>query len=118
MKVQYTDESIQRSMQELKWGNWTFDPGTLVLTHDETRYEVALDECTTSAKTLDWIMQVAGKTWVSEHDLGHLVRAINSLLRPQATLCSMGVDGGPIQPEKVIERQRQIHDAMRATAAE
>lgn len=87
-----------------RWGRWTLDKDALALslaegTQDE--YEVDLERCTKSAEVLDWIMQVAGKTGVSEEDLGYLVRAINDLLRPQATMCGAGKDK-TIDPRAVL----------------
>lgn len=42
-----------------------------------------------SAETLDWICQVAGKRWADDI-LARLVRALDDVLRPQARLCSFG----------------------------
>lgn len=56
------------------------------------RYEVDLDCCTTSAQVLDRVCQIAGKTWADDATLAGLVRALNDVLQPQATLCSLGTD--------------------------
>jgi hypothetical protein len=37
-------------------------------------------------------VQVAKKRWADERCVAGLVRAIDDLLRPQATLCSFGID--------------------------
>ena len=44
----------------------------------------------TSAQMLDWIMQVAGKQWVTNEILGDLVHALNDIFKPQSNLCSHG----------------------------
>ena len=58
-----------------KWGNWRFDAERLVLVYQKGRhnYEVDLERMTNSSHTLDWIFQVAGKTWASAEVLGQLV---------------------------------------------
>lgn len=75
------------------WGPWKLDPSARVLYVDDPcpyRYEVHLDRCTTSAEVLDWICQVAGKTWANDATLAGLVRALDDVLAPQANLCSGG----------------------------
>jgi len=69
------------------------DEGLLVLVadHPEYAYEVALEECASSAEMLDWIMQVANKTWADDEVVAGLVRALNEVLRPQGTLCANGL---------------------------
>lgn len=74
------------------WGNWRYDARTMVVRHRLWNYEVDLESCTTSARTLDYIFQVASKTWATAKDLGDLVQAIDDLLDPQAHLCSFGMD--------------------------
>jgi hypothetical protein len=69
-------------------GAWRLNPRYRVLTHPD--YEVDLDDCLTSAEVLDWIMQVAGKTWADDATLAGLVRALGDVLQPQARLCSWG----------------------------
>jgi hypothetical protein len=53
-------------------------------------YYVDLEDCTSSARVLDVIAQVAGKTWADDATLAGLVRALDDLLRPQAHLCPSG----------------------------
>ena len=68
-------------------------------------YEVDLERCTTSAEMLDWICQVAEKTWATPDTVGNLAMALNELLRPQATVCALGVEGDPIEDvRKAIEK--------------
>lgn len=75
------------------WGPWRLDPEVRVLYPTgpgHYRYEVDLDRCRTSAEVLDWICQIAGKTWADDATIAGLVRALNDLLTPQAHLCSSG----------------------------
>jgi hypothetical protein len=74
------------------WGNWRFDAKTLILKNVQYNYQIDLEECDTSANMLDWIFQLCGKTWMTPDDLGHLVQALDDVLRPQANLCSFGTD--------------------------
>lgn len=80
-----------------KWGNWTFIESNLTLEykggkeHPEDQYDVDLEECRTSAEMLDYIMQIASKTWANNDMIADLIRALNACLRPQANLCSFGV---------------------------
>lgn len=72
------------------WGPWSLDTETNVL-DGPSGYYVDLDRCQTSAQVLDWIMQIAGKTWGAEPEtLAGLVHALNDILRPQANLCGSG----------------------------
>lgn len=85
-----------------EWGPWRLYPPTLVLVlvatgqrrdgsrFDYERYEVDLERCLTSAEVLDWICQVAGKTYADDVLLAGLVRALDDVLAPQAHLCSCG----------------------------
>jgi hypothetical protein len=53
-------------------------------------YEIDLADCTTSAKVLDWIIQIEGKAWADPMCLAGLIRAFNDILDPQTNLCSGG----------------------------
>src|SRR4051794_26104992 len=70
------------------WGNWIYDAETLVLRHKTRHYEMDLEQCATSGQTLDRIFQICGKSWATAEDLGHLIQALDDLLKPQANLCS------------------------------
>lgn len=74
------------------WGGWEYNAKVRVLTYLPEDYEIDLEECTDSAETMDRIFQIAGKGWGTPQVLGDLVQAIQDLLRPQANLCSFGVD--------------------------
>src|ERR1700719_553472 len=75
----------------MRFGRWTFNRSRLTLTH-EHRYEIDLEEMTCSAKMLDCIFQISAKGWASIDDLGQLLKALDEIFNPQATLCSFGVD--------------------------
>ena len=85
---------------------WQYDPARLTLDfldqHGRLRYDVDLEDMTTSAACLDWICQVAAKAWCSDEALGQLVRLINQRLRPQQVLCSFGVERGPINAAAIL----------------
>lgn len=85
-----------RSSDHPAWGPWRLATDTLCLVaidprHGGERYEIDLERSITSAETLDWICQVAGKGWADDETLAGLVRAVNDVLRPQASLCSNGM---------------------------
>ncbi len=91
-------------MQKPKWHPWTFNRSNLTLEHPNS-YWVDLERCNTSAEMLDWIFQVNTKGWATPEVIAGLVHALRDLLHPQANLCSMGVERGPINPERVIKKQ-------------
>jgi hypothetical protein len=84
--------------KRFNWGNWKLNHETPVLEYANFSlngagfYEIDLDRMTSSAEMLDAIFQVAGKRWISNEDIGDLVRALDDLLDPQAHLCSNGKD--------------------------
>jgi hypothetical protein len=75
-----------------RWGEWEYNNRTFVITHLGAKYDVDLERCATSAQMLDYIFQVAGKAWMTPKDLGDLVQALDDLLSPQGTLCSLTED--------------------------
>jgi hypothetical protein len=74
---------------------------------------VPLDRCRTSAEVADWIFQISSKTWATDAVLAGLVRALRTLLDPQATLCSFGEERGPIDVEVTLD-----HVAAQRTASQ
>jgi hypothetical protein len=74
------------------WGNWQYNAKTMVLTHRPENYGIDLEECTSSAELSDKIFQLCNKVWMNPTEIGHMIQALNDLLRPQATLCSFGQD--------------------------
>lgn len=69
-------------------------------------YDVDLDKCSTSAGVLDWIMQVEGKAWSTDHILAEFVREIRRVLSPQSTLCTNGQEQGPIDIKKLLKGEK------------
>jgi len=63
---------------------------TLVLGRNE-RYELDLERCRTSAEMLDWIAQLAHKSWATPAILSGAVHALDDVLEPQRNLCGFGV---------------------------
>jgi len=93
------------------WGTWRVDPTNYTLVAGTWRtYYVDLERCLTSAEVLDWIMQVDGKRFATRDVLAGLVRALDWLLEPQATLCSFGGD-------KSLSREQLRERVDRAVAA-
>jgi hypothetical protein len=79
------------------WGEWHLDTSNLTLVFRHwTLYYIDLEDCTTSAATLDVIFQIASKTWATPDVIGGLIQALDDILHPQATLCSFGGERGPI----------------------
>ena len=78
-----------------QWLPWRLDQENTVLWCDRygngrSIYEIDLQQCQTSSQVLDWICQVANKSWaLDEHAvISGLVIALNDILEPQANLCS------------------------------
>lgn len=76
----------------LSWGDWRFDPIGHTLACDG--YEIDLEEIKSSAAILDWLFQVAGKSWATPQVLADLVEALDEVLDPQANFCSDGEEQG------------------------
>jgi hypothetical protein len=87
-------EPEARGERRAEWGPWHIDRDVLVLWTGAGghRYEVDLEDCTTSAKVLDWICQVTGKQWGDARQavVSGLVTALDDVLNPQAHHCSSG----------------------------
>lgn len=98
---------------ESQFGRWTFNTKTAAL---ETViapatgaiYQIRLEEMRNSAQTLDWIYQVAEKTWASASDIGDLVRAISYIFGRD--VCSGGVDK-VINTEEILSKRFGINIA-------
>jgi hypothetical protein len=94
------------------WGGWRFIEDARVLElHDSAGrlvHEVNLDRCRTSAEVCDWVFQIVGKSWVTDAIIAGLVRALDELLQPQATLCSFGKERGPINVPATLQGVAQF----------
>lgn len=84
--------------------HWRWDPKRFSLDYRSNgiEYSVPVTDLRTSADTLDWIMQLCEKTWLSHEDLGVFVYAVNELVRPQMNLCCGGQEHGPIDVARQI----------------
>jgi len=83
-------KKLKSGLCRQKFGNWEFRPSSLVLKHVPNGYEIDLEQMTTSAQTLDWIMQVGMKTWCSGEDTKQMIVALQCLIKPQMSLCPGG----------------------------
>ncbi len=78
-----------------RWGGWVLHRDTRMLHHTALGCIVELDCCCTSEAVLDTILQWTDQWWVPPKVILDLVRALNDILRPQETLCSWCMYGGP-----------------------
>ena len=97
--------------------SWTFDPETRMLTSTREaagyEYEIDLDRCATAAAMLDWIFQIQAKTWRGQPEVTlDLVHAFAELLHPQATLCSMGQERGPINVARTLREMAELNQRI------
>jgi hypothetical protein len=88
--------SVKAVKARAAWGPWVYESEANRLVHAETQYDIWMGRCGTSAEVLDWIMQITNKAWADERTVAGLCRALNDLLCPQATLCSNGLERGPV----------------------
>jgi hypothetical protein len=104
-----TEVLKRRPVRRSEFGGWRLDRRAhcLVLQAPDAWYEIPLAECRTSAQVLDWILQIAGKTWATPTIVAGLVRALDYYLDPQATLCSFGRERGPIDAVAAVRRRRK-----------
>ena len=80
----------EHAARAASWAPWQLDAKDRSLCEPDGYY-VDLEDCTTSAHLLDWIFQVARKSWADDRAIAGLVRALDDVLHPQAHLCSSGV---------------------------
>ena len=87
---------------------WTFKPESLVLRlTGPIEYEVYLGDCKTAAHALDWIAQIAQKTWATDMIMADLVRAMDDMLDLQGNLCGQG-QPGTIKNVKAAVKGRSV----------
>ncbi len=89
-----------------QWGDWQLDTERLTLDYKPDgvwRYEIDLERVRDSASLLDWIFQIAGKSWATPKVTRDLLRALDDIFEPQANLCSVGM-GKKISPSFVAKR--------------
>lgn len=100
-----SDSQRYQDQDKFSRGNWTFNRKIMTIEF-KNGYEIDVDDMTSSAKVLDWIIQIAEKIWATPTDVGDLVLLIDDLLHPQTTLCSMGQECGPIDPKTILKSPR------------
>jgi hypothetical protein len=74
-----------------QWGRWVLNHETDCLVYTNPKYpalayDIPLVELKTQGQAFGWIRQLEEKTWCSEEDLGHLVRAIFAIMTHQRVL--------------------------------
>lgn len=93
-----------------------YHPDTKVLwigpNEEYDNYELDIEKMTSSAAMLDGIMQVAGKhpKWITDADLGAMVRVLYPLLTPQSTLCGFEFHGGGNGRKMTKKQLREVLD--------
>jgi hypothetical protein len=100
------EDFLKMKLEPRNDGMWQLDSEALVLTlyHPGCpRYEVSLQRCRSSAMVLDWIAQVAAKSWVTAEIFGELVFALNDYLRLQRNYCSCGEELRLRTGDEIIE---------------
>jgi|SRR6516164_8959626 hypothetical protein len=85
---------MRRQYDPSRWGGWRRVGHGLGYPRppNKAMYVVDLERFTASSVMLDFIMQVAKKTWATDECLAGLVRALNEIIEPQAHLCSGWTD--------------------------
>ena len=103
-------EEQKRNFKELLSNNvWDYDPDNMVMTHliggrqGGTPYEIPFDKMSDSAAVLDWIAQVAQKTWATPRIVGDMVLLLDAVLDLQGNYCGGcsrigGPKGLPLPP--------------------
>lgn len=93
---------------------WRIRLDNLTLEH-EGGYYVDLERCQGAAQMLDWIMQVAKKTWADDRTIAELVRKLNLCMDPQGTMCSGAAANSDGVPSPVLREwisRRLVEDEM------
>jgi len=94
----------------MRWGNWTFNPKNLTLTHAAEGYEIDFERIHSSAAILDWIFQVLNKPWADARTVHDLLRAFDDVLSPQSNYCPFEADkradGGKLAKEYAEHLQK------------
>ena len=84
MDVEDFREERERNFKELLSNNvWEYDQDNKIITHlieGRVPYEIPFDQMTDSAAVLDWIAQVAEKTWATPRIVGDMVLLLDAVL--------------------------------------
>lgn len=91
------------------FGRWTINATTaaleMTIPNTAQTYQVPLETMTDSATILDWVFQVAEKTWATSADVGDFVRAIEHLFG--RGVAGFGKDS-PFDPLPILARKLGI----------
>jgi hypothetical protein len=105
------------------WGPWKFHRHNFTLDYEPRDkhwwYQLDLEDCTSSAKLLDKIFQTSNKneSCLSREDVGHLIQALDDLLRPQSSLCGFGRGTTMSDPAKFLSHHTQSTERTTEAAA-
>jgi hypothetical protein len=97
---------VPRPRQGDRWGPWVYHARSRELWHEDEGYAIDLDRCGSCAGLLDTIFHVSGKAWMTHEAIGHLVEALEDLLKPFEHLCSCGQDRGPFNVKQWLKTPR------------
>ena len=104
-------EYVRRPRKPRRTHRWQLDSARGCLYLEDARgrelYWIDLARCQTSAQVLDWIVQVSHKLWATDPVLAGLVRALDQHLDLQASMCSFGLERGPINATAIARRRRR-----------
>ena len=93
------EEVLSHGHRPIRLGAWVYDPNTLVLRHQRTDYEVDLEQATTAAQLLDWILQMARRPWMGVQEMLVLLQAVadaKGIGSLQGALCPYGQNMPPV----------------------
>ena len=71
-------------------GRWTVQLDNLTIAHISEGYWIDLERCHTSSQVLDWIMQVAKKSWADDEtlaSLGSVLKVQQNRARGKVMVC-------------------------------
>jgi hypothetical protein len=114
-----SDYPDRHTINVADWHGWELKGSELVFpAYRHGCYPVNLERVGgSSARMLDWIMQVQGKMWATPECVAGLVAAFNDIFHPQATLCSGGGDHWVSAKEvrqRIAEARKELKRKHRA----
>lgn len=96
---QQWQEALGHGDRPIRHGGWVYDPNMLVLRHQRTNYEVDLEQATTAAQLLDWILQMARRPWMGVQEMLVLLQAVadaKGIGSLQGAFCPYGRNMPPV----------------------
>lgn len=91
--------------------HWEYNAKNLTITNKKYGYEIDLESIHDSASCLDWIIQIAHKTWATPEILANLIYTLDELMDIQSNLCSCGNDKKIIAKE-IIKKVKKRRNAV------